>query len=53
MVMIATNGDGHDNELNYDKKKQEHTTANGKTWSTRINKALCDEVAIPHSRLMV
>lgn len=23
MVMITTNGDGHDNELNYDKKKQE------------------------------
>lgn len=22
MVMIATNGDGHDNELNYDKKNK-------------------------------
>lgn len=53
MLMITTNGDGHDNELNYDKKKQEHTTETGKTWSTRIHKALRDEVAIPDFRLLV
>lgn len=29
--MITTNGDGHDNELNYDKKKTRTTTTTGKT----------------------